>query len=122
MQVKKNIIKGTNIPENINKNININTNESSDNNTQPYFKLFIYSDSGTCIYKLKTEDMKNTMNNNESFDEDSDNEGVDKELGAIQGIIQAAYFTPLDLECEVHMIATDVGLLSYKAFFPFLIL
>ena len=113
---EKNKIKDTNIPENINKNININTNESSDKNTQPYFKLFIYSDSGTCIYKLKTEDMKNTINNNESFDEDSDNEGVDKELGAIQGIIQAAYFTPLDLECEVHMIATDVGLLSYKAF------
>ena len=61
--------------------------------------------------------MKNiNKENNESFEEELENEGVDKELGAIQGIIQAVYFTPLDIECEVHMISTDVGLLSYKAF------
>ena len=104
-----------NDPEKFNKNIKIN--ESPENNIQPYYKLFIYSDSGTCIYRLKTQDMANiNKDNNEFFEEDSDNEGVDKELGAIQGIIQAAYFTPLDIECEVHMISTDVGLLSYKAF------
>ena len=114
---EKNII-DINNPETANKNINININENQDNNSQPYYKLFIYSDSGTCIYKLKTQDMKNINNNtfnDESIEEESENEGVDKELGAIQGIIQAVYFTPLDIECEVHMISTDVGLLSYKA-------
>ena len=112
VEKNNNIIKD---PEKNNKNIKIN--ESQENIVQPYYKLFIYSDSGTCIYKLKTQDMKNiNKDNNESFEEELENEGVDKELGAIQGIIQAVYFTPLDIECEVHMISTDVGLLSYKAF------
>ena len=102
-QQEKNI---TEDEKNQNKNINIeNIEEPKENKIQPYYKLFIYSDSGTCIYKLKSKDIKNIINNNnDSFEEeDQDNEGVDKELGAIQGIIQAAYFTPLDIECEIHM-------------------
>ena len=78
----------------------------------PYYRLFIYSDTGLCIYKAKTKDYKK-QNSDEDFD---DNDGVDKDLGAIQGIIQAIFFTPLDLQCELHMISTDVGLLAYKAF------
>ena len=115
-QQEKNIIEDE---KNQNKNINIeNIEEPKENKIQPYYKLFIYSDSGTCIYKLKSKDIKNIINtDNDSFEEEEqDNEGVDKDLGAIQGIIQAAYFTPLDIECEIHMISTDVGLLSYKAF------
>ena len=113
--IENNIINDINNPENNNKNIKIK--EPRENIIQPYYKLFIYSDSGTCIYKLKTQDMKNINEiNNESSEEDSENEGVDKDIGAIQGIIQAVYFTPLDIGCEVHMISTDVGLLSYKAF------
>ena len=73
----------------------------------PYYRLFIYSDTGLCIYKAKTKDYKK-QNSDEDFD---DNDGVDKDLGAIQGIIQAIFFTPLDLQCELHMISTDVVLL-----------
>ena len=91
-----------------------NNDSQDNNNSQIYYKLFIYSDSGTCIYHKNYNDDKN--NNNESIDEESENEGIDKELGAIQGIIQAVYFTPLDIDCEIHMISTDIGLLSYKAF------
>ena len=112
---EKNISNEINNNEKINKNTK--TDEIKEKKNSPYYKLFIYSDSGTCIYKLKTQDMENIPNNNELLDEDSDNEGVDKELGAIQGIIQAVYFTPLDIDCEVHLISTDVGILSYKAFF-----
>ena len=103
---------------NINNINNINNNplpQEDLNDSPPYYRLFIYSDTGLCIYKAKTKDIKN-QNNNELNDEESDNEGVDKDLGAIQGIIQAIFFTPLDLQCELHMIATDVGLLAYKAF------
>ena len=107
----KNNINDLNNAEKNNKKIIIDENQ--ENNCQPYYKLFIYSDSGTCIYKLKTKDI---IDNDEIIDDESENEGIDKELGAIQGIIQAVYFTPLDIECKVHMISTDVGLLSYKAF------
>ena len=99
---------------NINNEQEKNNDSQDNNNSQIYYKLFIYSDSGTCIYHKNYNDDKN--NNNESIDEESENEGIDKELGAIQGIIQAVYFTPLDIDCEIHMISTDIGLLSYKAF------
>ena len=90
-----------------NKSIADNNNK---NNSQVYYKLFLYSDSGTCIYH------KNYNNSNESIEEESENEGVDKEIGAIQGIIQAVYFTSFEIDYEIHMISTDIGLLSYKAF------
>ena len=108
-QEKNVVININNSQEKNNKYINDN---QDNNNTQIYYKLFIYSDSGTCIYHKNYYDNKN----NESTEDESENEGVDKELGAIQGIIQAVYFTPLDIDCEIHMISTDIGLLSYKAF------
>ena len=103
-----------NIPKNYEKNINNNSPQEIED-APPYYRLLIYSDTGSCIYKIKTKDNKK-QNNNEFNYEESDNEGVDKDLGAIQGIIQAIFFTPLDLQCELHMISTDVGLLAYKAF------
>ena len=104
-----------NIPKNYEKN-NINNNSPEDlEDIPPYYRLFIYSDTGSCIYKAKTKENKK-QNNYEFNEDDSDNDGVDKDLGAIQGIIQAIFFTPLDLQCELHMISTDIGLLTYKAF------
>jgi len=111
-QTKKNMSNMNNQEKN-DKNPN-DIQDSDNNNSQVYYKLFIYSDSGTCIYHKNYND--NKTNIDESFKEESDNEGIDKELGAIQGIIQAVYFTPLDIDCEIHMISTDIGLLSYKAF------
>ncbi len=100
---------------NVDKN-NINNPPEDIEDSPPYYRLFIYSDTGSCIYKVKTKDIKKQNNNNELYDEDIEDEGVDKDLGAIQGIIQAICFTPMDLNCELHMISTDVGLLAYKAF------
>ena len=104
-----------NNPININIDKNNNNNQEDIEELPPYYKLFIYSDTGSCIYKLKTKNIKK-QNSNEFYDEEIENDGVDKELGAIQGIIQAIFFTPIDLKCELHMISTDVGLLAYKAF------
>ena len=111
-QTKKNMVNMNNQEKN-DKNTN-DIQDKDNNNSQVYYKLFIYSDSGTCIYHKNYNDNKNNID--ESFKEDSENEGVDKELGAIHGIIQAVYFIPLDIDCEIHLIATDIGLLSYKAF------
>ena len=109
-----NIINIRNVPDE--NNINNNNPPREDlEDSPPYYRLFIYSDTGLCIYKAKTKDKK-IENNNELNDEELDNDGVDKDLGAIQGIIQAIFFTPLDLKCELHMISTDVGFLAYKAF------
>jgi len=100
---------------NIDKNIINNNNQEDIEELPPYYRLFIYSDSGSCIYKAKTKNIKK-QNNNEFYDEDLENDGVDKDLGAIEGIIQAIFFSPMEIKCELHMISTDVGLLAYKAF------
>ena len=116
---ENNSIKENNKINEIYNNDNVNNDEEEE--SPPYYKLFIYSDTGSCIYKLKTKDLKNIsnkdINQNDSIEEQEDSEeGIDKDLGAIQGIIQAVFFTPLDINCTVHMISTDVGLLSYKEY------
>ena len=116
---ENNSIKENNKINEIYNNNNVNNDEEEE--SPPYYKLFIYSDTGSCIYKLKTKDLKNIsnkdINQNDSIEEQEDSEeGIDKDLGAIQGIIQAVFFTPLDINCTVHMISTDVGLLSYKEY------
>ena len=112
--IEQNDTNPINIPNNIDKN-NINSPPEDLEDNPPYYRLFIFSDTNSCIYKVKTKDIKKN-NNDELYDEDSENDGVDKDLGAIQGIIQAIFFTPMDLNCELHMISTDVGFLAYKAF------
>ena len=100
-------------------NTHINNNKDStidSENISPYFKFFIFSDSGSCIYRTRTRDMSMHNDNDIFEDDEKDNDGIDKDLGAMQGIIQASFFTSLDLNCEIHMIATDIGLLAYKAF------
>lgn len=87
----------------------------------PYYLFFIYSDSGSCIYKTKTKNInKKNINLNNKIDtlndEDSSPDEIDKEIGAMQGIIQALFFTSMDLKCQLHMISTDVGLLAYRAY------
>ena len=94
---------------------NLEKNNSPVEDSLPYYRFFIYSDTGSCIYKAKTRDNKKQNNNEFEFD-NSDNDLIDKDLGAIQGIIQAIFFTPMDLKCELHLISTDVGFLAYKAF------
>ena len=100
-----------NIPSNLDKN-NLPQNLED---SQPYYRLFIYSDTGSCIYKIKSRENKQQSDIEFDF-ENSDNDLIDKDLGAIQGIIQAIFFTPMDLNCELHLISTDVGFLAYKAF------
>lgn len=72
----------------------INSNE-----LQNLFHFFIYTDSGSCLYKLSSE-------------KDKDKE-FDK---SIQGILQALYFTSTDVNSELKLLTCDYGLLSYKSF------
>ena len=59
------------------------------------FHFFIYSDSGSCIYKLSSEN---------NFD------------NSIQGILQALYFTTLDNNFGIKTVSTEYGTLAFKSF------
>jgi hypothetical protein len=60
-----------------------------------YYNFFIYSDNGSCIYKLSSEC---------SIDQ------------SMQGIIQALYYTASDYHSEIKIISTEMGVLSYKSY------
>lgn len=69
---------------------------------QNLFHFFIYTDSGSCLYKLSSEKEKD-----KEFDK------------SIQGILQALYFTSTDVNygnSELKLLTCDYGLLSYKSF------
>jgi hypothetical protein len=60
-----------------------------------HYQFYIYSDNGTCIYKLSSD-----TNLNQSM----------------QGIIQALYYTASDYHSELKIISTEIGVLSYKSY------
>ena len=66
-----------------------------------YYNFFIFTDTGSCIFKISSD--KNDKN---SF----------QNIGAMQGIIQALFFTAIDLKCNIHSLNTELGILCYKAF------
>jgi hypothetical protein len=60
-----------------------------------FFNFFIYSENGSLIYKVISE------------------ENIDT---SIQGILQAIYFTGEDFNFKLKTLSTDFGLLAFKAF------
>jgi hypothetical protein len=60
-----------------------------------FFNFFIYSENGSLIYKINTEDNIET---------------------SIQGILQAMYFTGEDFNFKLKILSTDFGVLAFKAF------
>lgn len=63
-----------------------------------YYHFFIYSDTGSCIYKHSSQTAS------------------PESIGAMQGIIQALFFSSHDLNCTLHLLSTDLGALAYKHF------
>ncbi len=64
-------------------------------NTNKFYHLFIYSDNGSCIYKLSSENI---------FDQ------------SLQGIFQALFYTATDYNFDIKSLSTDFGLLSFKSY------
>ena len=64
----------------------------------PYYNFFIYTDTGSCIYKSASP--------NASTDE----------IGAMNGIIQALFFSSSDLKCSLNFLSTDLGTLAYRSY------
>ena len=62
----------------------------------PYYNFFVYSDTGSCIYKILSSTNK------------------EDDIGAMQGIIQALFFTSNDLNCNINILSTELGVLSFK--------
>ena len=77
-----NLINNQNIIEKNIKNNNNSPPQEDLEDSPSYYRFFIYSDTGLCIYKAKAKDQK-LENNNELNDEELDNDDVDKDLGAI---------------------------------------
>jgi hypothetical protein len=65
------------------------------NTLTPHYYFYIYSDNGTCIYKLSGDN---------NFDQ------------SMQGIIQALYYTASDFHSELKIISTEMGVLAYKSY------
>lgn len=90
-----------------NQNNNLNNNNQIENLIENrkeifiYYNFFIFTDTGSCIFKISSDEKdKNSFQN----------------IGAMQGIIQALFFTAIDLKCHIHSLNTELGILCYKAF------
>jgi hypothetical protein len=73
--------------------------QQQSNGLENFYHFFIYTDTGSCLYKLSSE-----KDRDKEFDQ------------SVQGILQALFFTSTDLNCDLKILSTDYGLLSYKSF------
>ena len=74
-----------------------NASELNDSSSL-YYNFFIYTDTGSCIFK--------SVSSKTSEDE----------IGAMNGIIQALFFSASDLKGSINFLSTDLGTLTYKSY------
>ena len=67
-----------------------------------YYKFYIFSDLGTCVYNLNSSEIDNNVDDNNEQ--------------SMQGIIQALFLTSMELNCEINLISTNLGSLIYKSY------
>ena len=87
------------LPTNIN-NMNIQIINQAENISTPFFNFFIFTDTGSCIFRASSKNNANNFN----------------DIGAMQGIISALFFSSLDLKCNFQCLTTELGCLGYKPF------
>ena len=78
---------------------NQNINQAEINQTS-FFNFFIFTDTGSCVFRATSKNNANNFN----------------DIGAMQGIIHALFFSSLDLKCNFHCLTTELGCLGYKPY------
>ena len=78
---------------------NQNINQTEINPTS-FFNFFIFTDTDSFVFRVISKNNVNNFN----------------DIGAMQGIIYALFFSSLDLKCNFHFLTTELRCLGYKSY------